>query len=429
MKPLPERRSNPTARLAPGSNEHGELPQLRVAEQAGQRRIRLCRPGEPADRRGAGRGRALDVRQTKAARRLAVPSGDSGRPSHWFEEGRRGVRRRCDARCRRITLPDAERTVSVQLGYALSAEEHAPLALVENARRAEEAGFSFALISDHFHPWIDEQGHSPFVWSVLGGIAVATEELRIGTGVTCPLIRIHPAVVAQAAATAATMLPGRFFFGVGTGENLNEHVLGDRWPPTFVRRGMLREAIAVMRELWCGELTSHSGAYYTVENARLYTLPDEPIEVVVAAGGPEAAELAGELGDGLCATAPDRELVQAFEQAGGKDKERFAQVTVCWGEDEQKAVETALRIWPNAGLRGTLAQELPLPSHFEQAAEMVDQESIAKVITCGPDPERHLQAIQEYVDAGFDRVYVHQVGADQVGFMRFYEREILPTFR
>ena len=189
--------------------------------------------------------------------------------------------------------------MTLQVGYALSAEEHTPLALVENARRAEEAGFEFALVSDHFHPWVDEQGHSPFVWSVLGGIALATEKLRIGTGVTCPLIRIHPAILAQAAATAAAMLPGRFFFGVGTGENLNEHVLGDRWPPTFVRREMLREAIEIMRELWRGDLTSHRGPHYTVENARLYTLPDEPIEVMVAAGGPEAAELAGEVGDGL----------------------------------------------------------------------------------------------------------------------------------
>ena len=319
--------------------------------------------------------------------------------------------------------------MSLQLGYALSAEEHTPLALVENTRRAEAAGFEFALVSDHFHPWVDEQGHSPFVWSVLGGIALATEKLRIGTGVTCPLIRIHPAILAQAAATAAAMLPGRFFFGVGTGENLNEHVLGDRWPPTFVRREMLREAIELMRELWRGELTSHRGDHYTVENARLYTLPDEPIKVMVAAGGPEAAELAGEVGDGLVVVAPDAELVEAFEQAGGAGKERFAQVTVCWGEDEQEAIKTALRVWPNAGLKGTLAQELPLPSHFEQAAEMVTEEDIARILTCGPDPDRHRQAIQEYIDAGFDRIYVHQVGADQDGFLGFYEREILPAFR
>ena len=318
--------------------------------------------------------------------------------------------------------------MSIELGYALSAEEHAPLALVEHARRAEESGFAFALISDHFHPWVDEQGESPFVWSVLGGIALATRRLRIGTGVTCPLIRIHPAIVAQAAATAGAMLPGRFFLGVGTGENLNEHVLGDRWPPTFVRREMLREAIELMRDLWSGELTSWDGSHYTVENARIYTLPDEPIEIMVAAGGTEAAELAGKFGDGLVVTEPDADLVSAFEESGGEGKERFAQVTVCWAADENDAVETALRIWPNGGLAGTLAQELPLPSHFEQAAVMVTKETIAEMVACGPDPDRHREAIQEYVDAGFDRIYVHQVGPDQDGFMRFYEREVMPAF-
>jgi len=161
----------------------------------------------------------------------------------------------------------------MQLGYALSSEEHAPLALVDNARRAEEAGFEFALVSDHFHPWIDRQGNSPFVWSVLGGIAVRTERLRVGTGVTCPTIRMHPAIVAQAAATAAAMLPGRFFFGVGTGENLNEHVLGQRWPPTATRRELLEEAVELIRELWRGELTTHRGTHYTVENARLTRCP------------------------------------------------------------------------------------------------------------------------------------------------------------
>ena len=316
--------------------------------------------------------------------------------------------------------------MSTQLGYALSSEEHGPLELVEHARLAEAAGFTFALISDHFHPWLDEQGESPFVWSVLGGIAFATRSLRIGTGVTCPMIRIHPAIIAQAAATTAAMFPGRFFLGVGTGENLNEHVLGDRWPPTFVRREMLRESIELMRELWRGELTSHGGTHYVVENARLYTLPDEPIEVMVAAGGPEAAELAGEIGDGLVTTAPDAELVKTFQEAGGRNKERFAQVTVCWAENEDEAVETALRVWPNAGLRGTLGQELPLPSHFEQAAEMVTKEAISELIACGPDPDRHLEAIREYVEAGYDRIYVHQVGADQEGFLRFYERSVMP---
>jgi len=316
----------------------------------------------------------------------------------------------------------------VELGYAISSEEHRPLDLVRNASRAEEAGFTFALVSDHFHPWIDRQGHSPFVWSVLGGIALATEHLLVGTGVTCPTMRIHPAIVAQAAATAASMLPGRFFLGVGTGENLNEHVLGLRWPATEVRREMLEEAVEVMRELWRGELTSHHGRHYTVENARIYTLPDDPIEVMIAAGGTEAAALAGRLGDGLIGTSPDTEVVDAFDEAGGEGKPRYAQVTVCWAEREEDARRTALEWWPNAALRGPLGQELALPSYFEEASAMVTEEDIATAIVCGPDPEAHAKGIDAYVDAGFTHVYVHQVGPDQEGFLRFYASEILPRY-
>jgi G6PDH family F420-dependent oxidoreductase len=316
----------------------------------------------------------------------------------------------------------------VQLGYAISSEEHAPLDLVANAARAEEAGFGYVVVSDHFHPWIDRQGSSPFVWGVLGGIAQRTKRLRVGTGVTCPTIRIHPAIVAQAAATAAAMLPGRFFLGVGAGENLNEHVLGDRWPPADLRREMLEEAVDLMRELWSGDLTTRRGRHYTVEGARLYTLPDEPIEVMVAAGGPKSAELAGRIGDGLVGTAPERELLDAFDDAGGTGKPRFGQVTVCWAESEEQARRTAFEIWPNAALEGPLAQELPLPSHFEAAAGMVTEDDVAKTVVCGPHAERHAEAIDAFVDAGYDHVYVHQIGPDQEGFLRFAERELLPRY-
>jgi G6PDH family F420-dependent oxidoreductase len=316
----------------------------------------------------------------------------------------------------------------VELGYALSSEEHRPLDLVRNAVQAEEAGFTFALVSDHFHPWIDRQGQSPFVWSVLGGIGLATERLVVGTGVTCPTMRIHPAIVAQAAATAASMLPGRFFLGVGTGENLNEHVLGLRWPATMVRRQMLEEAVEVMRDLWRGELTSHHGRHYTVENARIYTLPEEPIEVMVAAGGTAAAELAGRIGDGLIATSPDKEAVDTFDEAGGVGKPKYAQVTVCWAEREEDARRTALEWWPNAALQGPLNQELALPSYFEAVSAMVTEDDIAKAIVCGPDPEAHAKQIDMYVEAGFTHVYVHQVGPDQEGFLRFYASELLPRY-
>src|SRR5688572_4661758 len=198
-----------------------------------------------------------------------------------------------------------------QIGYALSSEEHVPLTLVRNAARAEELGFDFLSISDHFHPWVDNQGESAFVWSVLGGIAAATERIPIGTGVTCPTIRIHPAIIAQAAATVGSMLPGRFFLGVGSGEALNEHILGDRWPPTDVRLAMLEEAIEVIRTLWQGGSQDHDGRYYRVENARIYTLPAELPPIIVAGAGPKAAALAGRVGDGYWNTGPDGELVEA----------------------------------------------------------------------------------------------------------------------
>jgi coenzyme F420-dependent glucose-6-phosphate dehydrogenase len=315
-----------------------------------------------------------------------------------------------------------------QIGYALSSEEHGPNDLVQQARRAEEAGFAFALISDHFHPWTPKQGHSPFVWATIGGIAQATGQIRLGTGVTCPLLRVHPVIVAQAAATAAVMMPGRFFLGVGTGERLNEHVVATYWPPPDQRQEMLAEAVGLIRRLWRDGTVSHRGRYYMVENARIYTRPEQPIEVYVAAAGEETGELAGRIGDGLISTSPKKELVQQCERAGGGSKPKVGQLTVCWAEDEAKAVETAREWWPNAALQGPLNSELAIPEQFAAASKMVTDEMVAAEIVCGPDPAKHLKGIHEYLDAGFDHVYVHQVGPDQEGFMRFYEHEILPKF-
>jgi coenzyme F420-dependent glucose-6-phosphate dehydrogenase len=313
-----------------------------------------------------------------------------------------------------------------ELGYAMSSEEHAPNDLVRHAAMAEEAGFTFALISDHFHPWVDRQGHSPFVWSVIGGISQATSRLRLGTGVTCPTIRIHPAIIAQAAATSAAMMPGRFFLGLGTGENLNEHILGDKWPPYDVRSEMFEEAIDVVRLLWEGGTKSHYGDYYVVENARIYTLPDPLPEIHIAAAGPKSAEMAGRIGDGFIGTAPDAEVIRAFEAAGGAGKPKYGQLTVCYAEDEAAARRTAFELWPIAGLKGELSQELPTPAHFEQAAQMVTEEQIGEAVVCGPDPDRHLAKIREYADAGYTHIYVHQIGPDQAGFIDLYRREILP---
>lgn len=314
----------------------------------------------------------------------------------------------------------------MELGYAFSSEEHQPNDLVRHAAMAEQRGFSFGLISDHFHPWVDAQGHSPFVWSVIGGIAHATTSFRLGTGVTCPTVRIHPAIIAQAAATSAAMMEGRFFLGVGTGENLNEHILGDRWPEFDVRAEMLEEAVAVIRQLWQGGVQSHHGRHYTVENARLYTLPDTAPEIMVAAAGPKAAKLAGRIGDGLVVTTPEPTTVETFDQSGGMGKPHFGQMTVCWARDEASARKTAHELWAFSSLPGELSQELPMPAHFEQATEIVTEDMVAESVVCGPDPEKHIAKIKEYVDAGIEHVYVHQVGPDQEGFLDFYAREVMP---
>ncbi len=316
------------------------------------------------------------------------------------------------------------------LGYALSSEEHRPHDLVRHARRAEEVGFTFALISDHFHPWVSAQGHSPFVWSVIGAIAQATETLHLGTGVTCPTIRIHPAIIAQATATVAAMMPGRFFLGVGSGENLNEHVLGDRWPPFDIRAAMLEEAVEVMRQLWTGETVSFWGDFYTVEDAKLFTLPETVPPLMVAASGPQMAEIAGRIGDGLINTAPKATIVESFHEAGGSAEERpcYGQMTVCWAKSVEEAQQTVYQQWPNSGLKGELSQELRTVKHFEQAAKMITPEQAAEEITCGPDAQAHIEMIEQYIEAGYEHVYIHQIGPDQEGFFDFYAREVLPHF-
>ena len=242
-------------------------------------------------------------------------------------------------------------TPGVEIGYKLSCEEHSPSALVGYAKQAEEAGFTFAMLSDHYHPWIAEQGQSPFVWSVIGSIAQATVRLRVGTGVTCPLIRMHPAIIAQAAATAAALLPGRFMLGVGTGENLNEHIFGDYWPPGATRRAMLEEAVALMRHLWQGGLRSHHGQYYTVENAQLYTLPELLPPVLIAASGTRSAQMAGRLGDGLITVGVHAKLVDRFIAAGGAGKPRYTELNVCWALKKQRRDAWPMRGGPSLACR------------------------------------------------------------------------------
>lgn len=317
----------------------------------------------------------------------------------------------------------------IEVGFALSAELYGPRALVDQAVRAEDAGFGFALVSDHYHPWLPQQGQSPFAWSVLGAIGQATERLKVGTGVTCPLMRYHPALVAQWAATMASLIPGRFWLGLGAGENLNEHVFGDAWPPPHLRHDMLREAIEVIRALWQGNEVNHYGASYTVDEARLYTLPEKLPPILVAASGPEAASLAGEAGDGLVSTAPQRELVQQFEAAGGRGKPRLGQATVCWAPDEATARKQALQRWANTAVPSQASWEIKTTDLFAALTGNVTEDQVAGEILCTPDPERHLARMREFAEAGFDHVMIHNVGEDEEGFFRFYEREVLPRAR
>jgi G6PDH family F420-dependent oxidoreductase len=313
-----------------------------------------------------------------------------------------------------------------ELGFAISSEDHEPRELVRQAALAERAGFTFCLISDHYHPWTDAQGHSPFVWSTLGGIAQATERIRVGTGVTCPMIRIHPAIVAQAAATVACLMPGRFFLGVGSGENLNEHILGDRWPLPDERLDMLEEAVRVMRLLWQGGEQTYRGRHYTVDHARVYDLPEKGVDVYVAATAPNAAELAGSIGDGFISTAPEKEYVERFESAGGKGKEKLGMMHCAYDSDAKKGLERATKLWPNLALKGPLGQELATPSDFEEAAAMVDEDDVAETTPSGPDPDPYLKQIEKYADAGFTHVYIHQIGDNQDEFAEFAAKELMP---
>ncbi|MFI6027996.1 TIGR03557 family F420-dependent LLM class oxidoreductase [Amycolatopsis magusensis] len=313
----------------------------------------------------------------------------------------------------------------VSIGYFLSCEEFGPRELVEQAQRAEAAGFERLWISDHFHPWLDEQGQSPFVWSVIGALSQVTS-LPITTAVTCPLVRLHPAVVAQAAATAAVQCRGGFTLGVGTGEALNEHVTGEPWPTPPVRLEMLEEAIEVIRELHTGKLTSHRGKHYTVENARIYTRPEQPVPIYVSAFGPAATKLAARVGDGFCTVAPDADAVALYRREGGGDRPVQGGMKVCWAPSEEDGVRTAHRLWRNELLPGKLPSTLPNPDDFTDAAELVTEDMVRGQFACGPDPQAHLEKVRAFVDAGFDEVYVQQIGPEQDGFFETWKTDVLP---
>jgi G6PDH family F420-dependent oxidoreductase len=316
----------------------------------------------------------------------------------------------------------------VRIGYFLSSEEFGPRELVWQARMAEQAGFDGLWISDHFHPWNDEQGHSGFVWSTIGAIAQATSRMKLTTAVTCPTVRIHPAIIAQAAATSAVLLEGRFALGLGSGEALNEHILGDRWPAVETRLEMLEEAVEVIRTLWRGGMQSHRGRHYQVENARIYDLPEQLPAILISGFGSKSTSLAARIGDGYCTVGPDAEAVESFRSQAGEGKLVAGGMKACVAENEQEARETVHRLWPNEGLPGELAQILPTPAHFEQASELVSIEQASEDVPCGPGPECQLEAIEAYADAGFDELYIQQVGEEQERFFELYANQILPRF-
>jgi G6PDH family F420-dependent oxidoreductase len=315
-----------------------------------------------------------------------------------------------------------------KFGYKLMSEEHGPTALVDNARHAEEVGFDFVAISDHFHPWVTAQGHSPAAWPVLGAIAARTERIGLTTAVTCPTVRYHPAIIAQQAATLGILSNDRFTLGLGSGENLNEHVVGAGWPSPKTRQAMLLEAIDVIQTLWSGEEVSHEGEFFDIDRAKLWDLPKKPPALAVAAGGTRAAAIAGEKGAGLFATEAKDALVQSWQKAGGRGA-RYAEVAISYAASEAEAVRVAHERFSFGLLGWKVLPELPTPSSFESALEHVHPEDVAKRISCGPDPEKHVQAIRKYIDAGFDHLVLVGIGADQAGFMKFWQDELAARVR
>lgn len=319
----------------------------------------------------------------------------------------------------------------VKIGYKLGSEKYGPLDLLKYAKMAEDAGFNFEMISDHFHPWINKQGNSPFVWATIGGLSQVTQNIPILTGVTCPTFRIHPAIIAQAAATAASMLPGRFILGVGSGENLNEHILGDEWPSTPIRIEMLEEAIDIIRMLWEGDekLQDYDGFYYNVENARIYTKPNQLPPIYIAAEGDMACYLAGKMGDGLIAQSSDKNVVDKFKASGGNDKPCYGEAVVCWAENEDEAKKQAYQIWPIKANTVQLNADLQTPTHFEQLAGMINEDALTQQMVTGNNSAEFIDEIHNYIDSGFTHVCINHVGKNQEEFIQFCKDKILPEFK
>ena len=316
----------------------------------------------------------------------------------------------------------------MQIGYKIATEAFSPAQVVEQSVLAERAGFDFVEMSDHYHPWLETQGHSGFTWSMLGAMAARTERIGLVTGVTCPSFRYHPAIIAQAAATVALLSEGRFVLGVGAGERLNEHVVGRPFPAVRQRHEMLREALEIIRLLWQGGYQSYDGKHLQLEDARVFDLPETLPLMPVAAGGPLAARLAAELGDGLFATDPEPGLVEAYHSAGGGGP-LYCEIPLAWAPDEQSAAEAVLDTtrWALTGWK--VMSELPNPVNFAAASATVRLEDVKGHFACGPDVGRHLEVAQPFVDAGFDHLVLQNAGPDPEGFLDFFTRELQEPLR
>ncbi|WP_432944733.1 TIGR03557 family F420-dependent LLM class oxidoreductase [Kribbella sp. CA-253562] len=316
----------------------------------------------------------------------------------------------------------------MRLGFKLIAEAYSPTEIVDQAVRAEQAGFDFVEVSDHFHPWVSEHEHSGFAFSMLAAAAARTSAIELATGVTCPFIRYHPAVVAQMAATTALLAGGRFTLGIGAGERLNEHVVGKGWPAVAQRHEMLRESLEIIRLLWSGGYQSYQGKHLRLEDARVFDLPDELPRIAVAAGGPDAAQLAAELGDALFTTEPREDLVTAYREAGG-DGPRYAEVPLAWASSEDDAAESARRLF-RFGVTGWKVQsELPNPVNFDAATALVTAGHMKEQFGCGPDVARHVEVAKPFAEAGYDRLALINAGPDMDGFFDFFTKELGPALR
>lgn len=314
----------------------------------------------------------------------------------------------------------------VKFGYKLMTEEHGPAALVRNACRAEAGGFDFVSISDHFHPWLESQGHAPFAWSVLGAIAHATSRVGITTGLTCPIVRYHPAIIAQAAATVALMSDDRFTLAIGAGERLNEHVTGARWPSIPERHEMLEEAIDIFRALWSSGVHTLEGIHFGIDHARLYDLPDRPIPIVLGVSGPASVALAAAKADGIMTTQPKAELASEFRSQGKKGGPCYVEVALAYAESETAGRTLAHERFRFSAFGWEVNSELPTVEGFEAACRFVRPEDLADSIPAGPDVEPHLAAIRKNIDAGYDHVVLVGIGPDQDAFIEFFEQKLRP---